>query len=146
MRYRCARKTGGTEGRGLERKRERENERKKGWEEDMEGEKKKNWPAAQRCLLFSLFHGYRVYARARFQQNSEIRRRCGRHLLRPPPKGAFIFISIMGHRDVYGCTACSTLSLRSFIIINSTGPRSFPQIRVYPLAHPTPSLALRFPW
>lgn len=37
------------------------------------------------------------------------------------PKGAFIFISIMGHRDVYAPR--SALSLRSFIIINSTtGP------------------------
>lgn len=49
-------------------------------------ERKKNWPAAQRRLLFLLLHGQRrVYAAvsSRIQRSA---RRCDRHLLQPPPR------------------------------------------------------------
>lgn len=67
-------------------------------------------------LLFSLFH-----ASCTAGVGPEFRDPLWPAFIATTPKGAFIFISIMGHRDVY--TARSALSLRSFIIINSaTGP------------------------
>lgn len=84
--------------------------------EGKEGREEKLAGGAATGLLFSLFH-----ASCTAGVGPEFRDPLWPAFIATTPKGAFIFISIMGHRDVY--TARSALSLRSFIIINSaTGP------------------------
>ena len=109
------------------RPRERQRKKKRGREEatteddsgsleGKEGREEKLAGGAATGLLFSLFH-----ASCTAGVGPEFRDPLWPAFIATTPKGAFIFISIMGHRDVY--TARSALSLRSFIIINSaTGP------------------------
>lgn len=85
------------------------------------GKEEKLAGGAATGLLFSLFRGQRAACIA--GAGPEFRDPLWPAFIATTPKGAFIFISIMGHRDVY--TARSALSLRSFIIINSAmGPPS----------------------
>lgn len=109
------------------RERQRKKKKKRGREEatteddsgsleGKEGREEKLAGGAATGLLFSLFH-----ASCTAGVGPEFRDPLWPAFIATTPKGAFIFISIMGHRDVY--TARSALSLRSFIIINSaTGP------------------------
>lgn len=108
---------------GKEKKKKRGEERKPPqrttvalWRGREGGREEKLAGGAATGLLFSLFH-----ASCTAGVGPEFRDPLWPAFIATTPKGAFIFISIMGHRDVY--TARSALSLRSFIIINSaTGP------------------------
>lgn len=91
------------------------------------GKEEKLAGGAATGLLFSLFRGQRAACIA--GAGPEFRDPLWPAFIATTPKGAFIFISIMGHRDVY--TARSALSLRSFIIINSAmGPPSPTPIKI----------------